>query len=1731
MMNDSTVTRARAIRVFVSSTFRDMHAERDELVKRIFPRIRKFCEEREVTWGEVDLRWGVTEEQRAEGRMLPIVLEEVRRCRPYFIGILGNRYGTVPEAIPLELVEQEPWLASSKDRSVTELEILYGVLNDPSMACHAFFYFQNPKQGKGTEPETATNAAKLAALKNRIRAAPVPVRENYPDPKTFGELVEFDLRAVIEKEFPKTDLDPLDRELAEHEQYAKHRRRVYIGRPEYFATLDEHSSNDGAPLAVIGEAGIGKSALLANWAESYRQSHPGQPVILHFVGANGTSADWTAIVRRMLGEFQRLLGIELEVPVRPDLLRDAFANALRLVSGKRRVVILLDALNQLEDRDGAPDLIWLPATIPPNVRLVVSTLPGRPLDEIQKRGWPTLEVKPLELEERLRLIPEYLRQYSRTLEPERVERIASMPQCSNPLYLEALLNEMRLFGAYELLEAQIAHYLKAENASELYVRILERWEHDYEQDRPGLVAEAMTMLWAARQGLSETELREALGTDDEPLPHALWSALYLAADHGLLNRSGLVGPADDHLRRAIETKWLSSTDTRRSAHLAVASYFSKRQPGTIRALDEVPWQLMRASEWSQLVDFLADPNTLEKLWDRDSRMVRRYWHEIESSSSLRLTDSYAGLLDQTPTRATLHAQNAAANLLREFGSSDLVLAWCRRGRSSILPGEHLCWEVLTKLEAAILQDQGAFNEVVPLLGDLISLVESEDKALLTISLFERGSALNTLGQYDQGLKDLLRADKLAKEIGNSRLIGKVALERGHAMLHLGNLSTAEEQLKIAEIESRAVGDNLTLASAMDSLGSILMFKGDLVNAMRLFEDEVTICRDCSDQIGLARALTAKGNLMGKMDIRDSATVFRLFDEAEQLSQKTSNPIGRACAIGCRGRFLRRLGKNSEALACQVKEMAIWEGMKSVSFLAACLLEQSVTHYAMRNFAEAERCLNASNAIREPLGGPHLSDVEKLDETLLPEQLAGRKVKTLPVAFGSPAEAEEAERQIRQAISEEQLAHEECSPTIWMRRIELGNLLLLTGRPSEAAVQLDQALTIGREVFGKSPNISTNLNLLADAQIHLGQYEKAKSLLDEALEVDVLTGIKWSQERARTLSHLGQLMWKQGRLVEAEDYYRQALAMLELILPTDHEALSIPLSGLGCLLDDLGKKEESEQLHRRALANDLRAFGLDHPRLATRNHNLGCLLQSTGRLVEARECFLKTLEIDRKTRAAHSQEVAVDLVTIAEISAAIDDNADAARQIADATQALQGIETTEQDLCLKLFMLSGQILKGLTPVDARSLAKKALECAQTAFVNDVSETGQMLRRMVIAPEPPAGIEELGPGRRPAPSEGDISAMLVELNRSQIEHPSEEVGEKLLARALHLRKRSQGRQRQALTELMHRLAIDLQRSRRSGDRWSAVDADLVADDRGLQYDASSGWFEIAVRAFTRGDLELANQAADCTLELLRNLCDVDHANPIWLCGYASALTLKGDLELEHDQAVSAKLAFEQARAKYEELVRLVPDEALYLRGVAVSCDKLGDMARAANDLSSAQGAYLRALPAFRQAARIDPDFSRDLSLCLAKLGELELVRKDVVAAKRALEEHFALAMTISAADVNDMEHQMDLAGAHGRMALLAGAIGEIQETLEHAEAAHMIIEAVAGTDRSNVRWQQDLAGSLFNLGMLLAQDGDVGGGTKMVNRCYKMLNEMNRADQLDAKGRKLLRHVQGVFKRSE
>ena len=120
------VTGFRVIRVFVSSTFRDMQAERDHLVRFVFPRLREELLKRRIHLVDVDLRWGVTSDQD----VIEVCREIIDECRPRFICMLGGRYG---------------WIPPGEEQSITAAEIQYADLNQMGNKKYRYFYFRDPQ--------------------------------------------------------------------------------------------------------------------------------------------------------------------------------------------------------------------------------------------------------------------------------------------------------------------------------------------------------------------------------------------------------------------------------------------------------------------------------------------------------------------------------------------------------------------------------------------------------------------------------------------------------------------------------------------------------------------------------------------------------------------------------------------------------------------------------------------------------------------------------------------------------------------------------------------------------------------------------------------------------------------------------------------------------------------------------------------------------------------------------------------------------------------------------------------------------------------------------------------------------------------------------------------------------------------------------------------------------------------------------------------------------------------------------------------------------------------------------------------------------------------------------------------------------------------------------------------------------------------------------------------------
>jgi len=144
------------IKVFLSSTFKDMDAERDLIMNRVAPTLQQLLAPQGITLQFIDLRWGVNTQDADENERENIVLREciseIRQSRPFFIGLLGDRYGWIPsveswQVMLDEMTDEERMYIrkeSREQKSVTELEMLFGALMDTSSLRRSLFCFRNP---------------------------------------------------------------------------------------------------------------------------------------------------------------------------------------------------------------------------------------------------------------------------------------------------------------------------------------------------------------------------------------------------------------------------------------------------------------------------------------------------------------------------------------------------------------------------------------------------------------------------------------------------------------------------------------------------------------------------------------------------------------------------------------------------------------------------------------------------------------------------------------------------------------------------------------------------------------------------------------------------------------------------------------------------------------------------------------------------------------------------------------------------------------------------------------------------------------------------------------------------------------------------------------------------------------------------------------------------------------------------------------------------------------------------------------------------------------------------------------------------------------------------------------------------------------------------------------------------------------------------------------------------
>ena len=170
-------------------------------------------------------------------------------------------------------------------------------------------------------------------------------------------------------------------------------------------------------------------------------------------------------------------------------------------------------------------------------------------------------------------------------------------------------------------------------------------------------------------------------------------------------------------------------------------------------------------------------------------------------------------------------------------------------------------------------------------------------------------------------------------------------------------------------------------------------------------------------------------------------------------------------------------------------------------------------------------------------------------------------------------------------------------------------------------------------------LSTALEKVAEFQWLREDWSGAYSKYSQLLEIEEeLLGVD-HLDVALTLFTLGACAFRAGRMEEAEELCRRALAIREVKLGIGHPEVVSTLRELGVCLTNAGRRKEAEELLRQALAVQEGKLGFDHPDVAHTLHEFGVCLASEGRTKEAEECLRRALAIREEKLGADHPDVA------------------------------------------------------------------------------------------------------------------------------------------------------------------------------------------------------------------------------------------------------------------------------------------------------------------------------------------------------------------------------------------------------------------------------------------------------------------------------------------------------------
>ena len=252
-------------------------------------------------------------------------------------------------------------------------------------------------------------------------------------------------------------------------------------------------------------------------------------------------------------------------------------------------------------------------------------------------------------------------------------------------------------------------------------------------------------------------------------------------------------------------------------------------------------------------------------------------------------------------------------------------------------------------------------------------------------------------------------------------------------------------------------------------------------------------------------------------------------------------------------------------------------------------------------------------------------------------------------FADKAQFDEADRLAREGLAMARRHLPDTNPAVIRAMTALGKVQSDRGKYDDAIATLDEALRLETAAQSDPQERASTLYELASAHFYAGHYDQSESQNQQALALYKQVYGDKHPLVSDCLINLGAIQYERGKYPEAEQYYRQGIAITEAWFGRDHYQTAANLTMLARVLNRTPERQvEARQVLGDALAIRERVYGPEHPKVASTVNELGAVALGAGRLEEAEQYFVRVTAIYRKVHGDNHYQTGIGLSNLASV---------------------------------------------------------------------------------------------------------------------------------------------------------------------------------------------------------------------------------------------------------------------------------------------------------------------------------------------------------------------------------------------------------------------------------------------------------------------------------------------------